>query len=688
VLPVAQAPMPTAPAPASSRRNAAADAADEAIMVALSAAVAVAVSAAASGAAAGETSSLATSQNDTAVDIADTVSGSDSSTVDSGAAPEFYPISHRMAETVTDNERVEVVEGKLQIAATASETGMSKADAEATLRLDGSDAANGLVITDGTNADAINLPGDHTAKTARHVSDDGRGGKAAHNAPVSETGEDTSAQSTSPDNHFSVSSPFTEMPSGNGDHSASAFKPSVDHDATVPGINLVSIPKDQLLQHPADNLIHIPAQPDHGADPAHPHVDGDQSPSFKFADDGGANPGAAPFDTPALAALPSNPSGAHGPAARAHVPDEDTPAQPTPGNNGHHWGADPDINFASIASNHSLEHPADNSSHMQHDDNGSPAATDGAHPGRVQGDGSEPASPKLTDVGDGHSAHAPGEDTPLQSAPTNNGHHPIADPDISLASIPQNHSLEHPADNSPHMQHDDNGSPAATDGAHPGRGQGESETTSPKFADVGGDHSVHANDEDTAVPSAPANNGHHWGADPEINFASIPQNHLPEHLADKLPDIPAQPDPGADPAHPPVDVTQLPSFKFADADTAHPGTVVPHDSATLTALSSDLSGTHGQAAPALSNTVNVPGMVLSDAGPDKFVFAANVGHDTIADLNSDMTEIDHPVPADIQQVLDTAHDTNAVSTLDPNHATAPQDMTKVQLPYQGDFHFA
>jgi hypothetical protein len=61
----------------------------------------------------------------------------------------------------------------------------------------------------------------------------------------------------------------------------------------------------------------------------------------------------------------------------------------------------------------------------------------------------------------------------------------------------------------------------------------------------------------------------------------------------------------------------------------------------------------------------------------------------VAGHNPDMTEIDHTVPADIQHVLDTAHDTNAVSTLDPNHATAPQDITKVQLPHhQGDFHFA
>jgi len=35
-----------------------------------------------------------------------------------------------------------------------------------------------------------------------------------------------------------------------------------------------------------------------------------------------------------------------------------------------------------------------------------------------------------------------------------------------------------------------------------------------------------------------------------------------------------------------------------------------------------------------------------------------------------------------------AHDANAVGALDPNH-TAPQDMTKVQLPHHhGDFHFA
>src|SRR5262249_886318 len=61
--------------------------------------------------------------------------------------------------------------------------------------------------------------GNHATKTAWHVSDDGRGGKIAHDSPVSATGKDTSAQST--------------PASANGDHSASPFKPTVDHHAIV-----------------------------------------------------------------------------------------------------------------------------------------------------------------------------------------------------------------------------------------------------------------------------------------------------------------------------------------------------------------------------------------------------------------------------------------------------------------------
>src|SRR5262249_16538856 len=284
----------------------------------------------------GKTSSLTISGNDTAVDITGTVSGSDSSIVDSGAALKLSPVSH----WITENGTIEAING--EPAGAVSETGAFKIDAGAALQLEGSDAVSAPVITDATNTDAINSPGNHVRKAAWHVSDDGRGGKTTHNAPASETGEDTLAQSTSADNHFSVSSPLTETLRGNGDHSASAFKPSVDHHASVdPGINLASIPKDQLPQHPADNSLHIPGQPDHGADPAHPHVDGNQSANVKFADDGNAPSGAFPSDPSTLTALPSDPSGAHGPAARTLAPGDDTPGQSAPADNGHHSGADP-----------------------------------------------------------------------------------------------------------------------------------------------------------------------------------------------------------------------------------------------------------------------------------------------------------------------------------------------------------
>src|SRR5262249_32219820 len=213
---------------------------------------------------------------------------------------------------------------------------------------------------------------------------------------------------TAPDNHISVGSSLTETPSGNGDHSASAFKPSADHAATVdPGINLASIPKDQLPQHSADNLIHTPAQPDHGAEPAHPHGDGNQSANVKFADDGNAPSGTVPSDPPTLTALTSDSSVAHGPAARALASDDDTSGQPTTADNGNHWGADPKID--DIANDHPSQHPADNSPHAsaQHDDDGSPAETDGAHPGRGRVDGIESASPKFADDGGTHSGHVP-----------------------------------------------------------------------------------------------------------------------------------------------------------------------------------------------------------------------------------------------------------------------------------------
>src|SRR5215467_14278228 len=176
--------------------------------------------------------------------------------------------------------------------------------------------------------------GNHATKTAWHVSDDGRGGKIAHDSPVSATGKDTSAQST--------------PASANGDHSASPFKPTVDHHAIVdPGIKLDLIPTDHLLQHPADNLLHIPAQPDDGPHPAHPYVDGNQSAS---ADDSNARPGKVPHDPPAPTARSSDLSG-------------DDSAQPFKTNLDHHAVEDPETNSPSNSNNHPLQQPAHNSLH-------------------------------------------------------------------------------------------------------------------------------------------------------------------------------------------------------------------------------------------------------------------------------------------------------------------------------------
>src|SRR5215475_5980066 len=182
--------------------------------------------------------------------------------------------------------------------------------------------------------------GNHATKTAWHVSDDGRGGKIAHDSPVSATGKGTSAQST--------------PASANGDHSASPFKPTVDHHAIVePGIKLDLIPTDHLLQHPADNLLHIPAQPGDGADPTNPYIEGNQSAT---ADDSNAHPGKVPHDPPAPTARSSDLSG-------------DDSAQPFKTKLDHHAVDDPETNSPSNSNNHPLQQPADNSlrTPAQHD---------------------------------------------------------------------------------------------------------------------------------------------------------------------------------------------------------------------------------------------------------------------------------------------------------------------------------
>src|SRR5262249_52832063 len=314
-------------------------------------------------------------------------------------------------------------------------------------------------------------------------------------------------------------------------------------------------PTDHLLQHPADNLLHISAQPDHGADPAHPHVDGNQSAS---ADDVSAHPGKVPHDPSAPTARSSDVSG-------------DDSAQPFKTNLDDHAVDDLETNSPSNNNNHPLQQPADNSLHTpaQHDDNGSSAVTNGAHPG-LGVDGIQSASPKFADDGSTNSGNA------------------SADPDIND---------QHPADNSLHTlaQPDDGPNPA----------------------------------------------------DPPVDVSELPNFKFANNDSGH-PNI--GPD-GAHTAHSQADVDQSDSFKFANNDSAHPGTVVPHDSPTLTTLSSDSSGTHGPAAPNL----NVPGTAMSDAASDQFVFEK--GHDNVADVKPDMFETDHAFAA-VRHLLDTAHDAN------------------------------
>src|SRR5262249_32316234 len=153
------------------------------------------------------------------------------------------------------------------------------------------------------------------------------------------------------------------------------------------------------------------------------------------------------------------------------------------------------------------------------------------------------------------------------------------------------------------------------------------------------------------------------------------------------------------PAHPHSD-----NFKFADDDgSAHPGHLTGNDkdiseepsadtrdadiaklqpehadhtlSDINTFTNDDDNADSGHLAHPHFDNAKVPGTVMSDAASNQFVFEK--GHDKVADVKPDMIETDHAV-ADIRHLLHTAHDANAVGALDPNHTTAPQDMTKVQ----------
>jgi hypothetical protein len=78
---------------------------------------------------------------------------------------------------------------------------------------------------------------------------------------------------------------------------------------------------------------------------------------------------------------------------------------------------------------------------------------------------------------------------------------------------------------------------------------------------------------------------------------------------------------------------------------------------------------------------------------DTFVFAANFGHETIANFHpeTDVIEIDHTVFADFQALLAATHDDgsgNAVIAANPNDTITVKNVTVAQLiQHQSDFHF-
>src|SRR5262249_9275642 len=100
-----------------------------------------------------------------------------------------------------------------------------------------------------------------------------------------------------------------------------------------------------------------------------------------------------------------------------------------------------------------------------------------------------------------------------------------------------------------------------------------------------------------------------------------------------------------------------------------------------------------QQAGATTQTALAAPAATGPSGSDTFVFAANFGHETIANFHSDtdVIEIDHTVFADFQALLAATHDDdngNAVIAANPNETITIENVTVAQLvQHQSDFHF-
>jgi hypothetical protein len=105
----------------------------------------------------------------------------------------------------------------------------------------------------------------------------------------------------------------------------------------------------------------------------------------------------------------------------------------------------------------------------------------------------------------------------------------------------------------------------------------------------------------------------------------------------------------------------------------------------------DTTNTSTQAGATTQTTSAAP--AAAGTNGDTFVFAANFGHETIANSHpdTDVIEIDHTVFADFQALLAATHDDgsgNAVITANPNDNITIKNVTVAQLvQHQTDFHF-
>jgi hypothetical protein len=128
----------------------------------------------------------------------------------------------------------------------------------------------------------------------------------------------------------------------------------------------------------------------------------------------------------------------------------------------------------------------------------------------------------------------------------------------------------------------------------------------------------------------------------------------------------------------------------------------PATTAADTGPASNVAATSQQPTGDTTNTSTQAGATTQTAvapaaigpnGSDTFVFAANFGHETIANFHpdTDVIEIDHAVFADFQALLAATHDDghgNAVIAANPTDNITIKNVTVAQLvQHQSDFHF-